>query len=40
VTGLEFWLFTIFDKNEMSDLSKKDRAVLEVMLRNEIAVRK
>jgi len=29
---LEFWLFTLYDKNELSDLSKKDRATLEGLL--------
>jgi len=29
VGGLEFWLFTLYDKNELSDLAKKDLATLE-----------
>jgi hypothetical protein len=40
VSGLEFWLFTLYDKNEMSDLSKKDRATLEALLKNELKARK
>ena len=36
VRGLEFWLFTLYDKNELSDLSKKDRATLESLLKSRI----
>jgi len=38
--GLEFWLFTLYDKNELSDLSKKDRATLEGLLKFELKMRK
>ena len=38
--GLEFWLFTLYDKNELSDLSKKDRAMLESLLKIELKMRK
>jgi hypothetical protein len=37
---MEFWLFTLYDKNELSDLSKKDRATLEGLLRIELKMRK
>jgi hypothetical protein len=40
VRGLEFWLFTLYDKNELSDLSKKDRATLESLLKIELKMRK
>jgi hypothetical protein len=40
VRGLEFWLFTLYDKNELSDLSKKDRATLENLLKIELKMRK
>ena len=40
VRGLEFWLFTLYDKNELSDLSKKDRATLENLLKIELTMRK
>ena len=40
LSGYEFWLFTLYDKNEMSDLSKKECAALEVLLRTELSVRK
>jgi hypothetical protein len=39
VRGLEFWLFTLYDKNELSDLSKKDRATLESHLKIELMAR-
>jgi hypothetical protein len=37
--GLEFWLFTLYDKNELSDLAKKDRAALESLLKIELKMR-
>jgi hypothetical protein len=40
VRGLEFWLFTLYDTNELSDLSKKDRATLENLLKIELKMRK
>jgi hypothetical protein len=40
VRGLEFWLFTLYDKNELSDLSKRDRATLESLLKIELKMRK
>lgn len=38
--GLQFWLFTIYDKNEMSDLTKAQREALRQMIKNEIEARK
>jgi hypothetical protein len=40
VRGLEFWLFTLYGKDELSDLSKKDRATLESLLKFELKMRK
>lgn len=40
VGGFEFWLFTLYDKNELSDLSKKDRATLEGLLKVELKMRR
>jgi hypothetical protein len=37
--GHEFWLFTIFDKDEMTDLSPQERKALEALLRNELKER-
>lgn len=39
VTGRQFWLFTLYDKDEMNDLSTKERRVLADMLRREIQER-
>jgi hypothetical protein len=39
LTSLEFWLFTLYDKGEVSDLSAKEPAILETMLRNELKAR-
>lgn len=36
----QFWLFTLYDKDEMEDLSPKERASLKVMLKMELEVRK
>ena len=36
----QFWLFTLYDKDEMDDLSPQDRAALKVMLKEELEVRK
>jgi hypothetical protein len=37
--GTHFWLFTLFDKDEMSDLTAKERAKLKLMLKRELAAR-
>ena len=36
----QFWLFTLYDKSEMYDLSPKDRAALKAMLKQELESRK
>lgn len=37
--GSQFWLFTLYDKDEMSDLSADDRKKLKAMLKSEIEAR-
>ena len=32
----QFWLFTLYDKDELDDLSPKDRAALKKMLKQEL----
>jgi hypothetical protein len=39
-TQRQFWLFTLYDKSEMDDLSPTDRAALKVMLKQELESRK
>ena len=36
----QFWLFTIYDKDELSDLSPKEKAVLKTLLKQELEKRK
>lgn len=36
----QFWLFTLYDKSEMDDLSPKDRSALKAMLKQELESRK
>jgi hypothetical protein len=36
----QFWLFTLYDKSDMDDLSPQDRAALKVMLKQELESRK
>lgn len=38
--GLQFWLFTIYDKDEISDLTKGQREMLKQMMKNELVARK
>lgn len=37
--GSEFWLFTLYDKDELVDLSPKECGFLEALLRNEVKAR-
>lgn len=39
-SGKQFWLFTLYDKDEMSDLSTKDKKVLKEMIRLELEARR
>ena len=35
----QFWLFTIYDKDELSDLSPKEKAILKTLLKQELEER-
>lgn len=35
----QFWLFTLYDKNEMDDLSAKEKKLLKDMLKQELEAR-
>lgn len=37
--GRQFWLFTLYDKDEMEDLSTKERKALKEMLKQELEAR-
>jgi hypothetical protein len=37
--GRQFWLFTLYDKNEASDLSRLERKALKEMLQRELEAR-
>jgi hypothetical protein len=37
--GAQFWLFAIYDKDEMEDLSPKERTALKRMLEDELEAR-
>jgi mRNA-degrading endonuclease RelE of RelBE toxin-antitoxin system len=38
--GLQFWLFTIYDKDEMADLTKAQRQTLKEMIKKELEARR
>ena len=38
--GPEFWLFTLYDKDEMSDLTPKQRAALKERVKDELKMRR
>ncbi|MDP3677664.1 MAG: type II toxin-antitoxin system RelE/ParE family toxin [Methylotenera sp.] len=38
--GKQFWLFTLYDKDEMSDLSAKDKKALKELIRLELEARR
>lgn len=38
--GRQFWLYTLYDKNEMDDLSAKDKKALKEMLKQELEARR
>jgi hypothetical protein len=40
VTGLQFWLFTLYDKDEMADLTPQQCKVLKAMVKAELEARK
>jgi hypothetical protein len=39
-TGAQFWLFTVFDKDEMSDLTGSERKALKEMIKRELEARR
>jgi hypothetical protein len=39
-SGLQFWLFTLYDKDEVSDLTPQQRKVLKVMIKIEVEARR
>jgi hypothetical protein len=40
VTGLEFWLFTLYGKDEMADLTPTQRKALKAMIKTELRARR
>ena len=38
--GPEFWLFTLYDKDEMDDLTLKQREVLKERVKGELKMRR
>lgn len=38
-TGRQFWLFTLYDKDEARDLSQRERKALKEMLKRELEAR-
>ncbi|HXH41601.1 MAG TPA: toxin [Thermoanaerobaculia bacterium] len=40
VAGFEFWLFTIYDKDEMADLTAQQRRALKGMIKAELRARR
>ena len=39
-TGSQFWLFTVYDKDEMSDLTPSQRKALKEMIKKELEARR
>ena len=39
-SGFQFWLFTLYDKDEMTDLTPKQRAVRKAMIKAELEARR
>lgn len=40
VAGSQFWLFTIYNKDEMADLSPKEKKLLKDLIKKELEVRR
>jgi len=38
--GMQFWLYTLYDKDEMADMTAKQRKVLKTMLKAELDARR
>jgi mRNA-degrading endonuclease RelE of RelBE toxin-antitoxin system len=39
-SGLQFWLFTVYDKDEMADLTSQQRKALKAMIKAELEARR
>jgi len=39
-TGSQFWLFTVYDKDELSDLTPSQRKALKEMIKKELEARR
>lgn len=39
VGGSEFWLFSVYDKDEAADLTRSQRATLKILLKHELELR-
>ena len=39
ISGEQFWLLNLYDKNEMADLSTNERKLLRTLLENELKAR-
>jgi hypothetical protein len=39
-SGLQFWLFTLYDKDETSDLTSQQRKTLKAMIKMEVEARR
>ena len=39
LAGLQFWMFTLYDKSEMDDLTPQQRRVLKQMVKQELDTR-
>ena len=39
-SGMQFWLYTLYDKNEMTDLTAQQRNALRAMLKAELEARR
>lgn len=38
--GMQFWLYTLYDKKQMADLTAKQRKALKAMLKTELELRR
>lgn len=38
--GMQFWLYTLYDKDEMADLTQQQRRALRAMLKAELEARR
>lgn len=39
LAGVQFWLFTVYDKDEMADLTLRERKALKAMIKAELDAR-